>query len=79
MAAVQQRNGRYRVLFRFHGKQHTFTLGRVSETEAQAKADQVEYLLMHSNRGCSSCHPAGTSWRSSSTMASSPLPITGSW
>ncbi len=59
MAAVQQRNGRYRVLFRFHGKQHTFTLGRVSETEAQAKADQVEYLLMRLKQGLLQLPPGG--------------------
>jgi hypothetical protein len=38
LAAIQERNGSYRVLFRHHGKQHTFTLGRVSEAEAKAKA-----------------------------------------
>jgi integrase len=51
MAAIQKRNGRYRVIFRHHGKQHTFTLGRVSEAEAKAKADQVEYLLMRLSQG----------------------------
>src|SRR5260370_20392958 len=51
MAAIQQRNDSYRVIFRHHGKQHTFTLGRVSEAEAKAKADQVEYLLMRLAQG----------------------------
>src|SRR3954469_18271353 len=51
MAAIQERNGSYRVLFRHHGKQHTFTLGRVSEAEAKAKADQVDYLLMRLSQG----------------------------
>jgi integrase len=51
MAALQERNGSYRVMFRHHGKQHTFTLGRVSEAEAKAKADQVDYLLMRLSQG----------------------------
>jgi len=51
MATIQERKGSYRVLFRHHGKQHTFTLGRVSEAEAKAKADQVEYLLMRLAQG----------------------------
>jgi len=46
MAALQFRHGGYRVLFRYHGKQHTFLLGQVSKEEAESKADQVEYLLM---------------------------------
>lgn len=46
MAALQERNGRYRVLFRHAGKQHAFTVGKVSEEEAQAKASQVDYLLL---------------------------------
>lgn len=46
MAALQYRHGSYRVLFRFTGKQHSFTLGNVEESEAAAKAKQVDYLLM---------------------------------
>src|SRR4051794_1329135 len=46
MAALRERNGSYRVLFRHHGKQHTFTIGEVARDEAQSKASQVEYLLM---------------------------------
>ena len=46
MAAVQCRHGSYRVVFRFEGKQHSFTLGEVSSAEAQTKAAQVDYLLM---------------------------------
>lgn len=44
--ALQLRGDSYRVLFRYHGKQHSFLLGAVSETEAQAKAAQVDYLLL---------------------------------
>jgi len=46
MAAVQCRHGSYRVVFRYDGKQHSFTLGEVSSAEAQTKAAQVDYLLM---------------------------------
>lgn len=46
MAAIQCRNGSYRVLFRYAGKQHAFTLGEVSHEEADTKAAQVEYLLL---------------------------------
>src|ERR1700730_5958657 len=46
MAALQERNGSFRILFRHHGKQHTFTIGEVSRDEAESKAQQVDYLLM---------------------------------
>ena len=46
MAALQERNGSYRILFRFNGKQHAFTLGDVGKAEAESKAAQVDYLLM---------------------------------
>jgi len=46
MTALQNRHGSYRVIFRYHGKQHTFTLGEVSSEEAETKAAQVDYLLM---------------------------------
>jgi hypothetical protein len=43
MAALQQRNGSFRILFRHHGKQYAFTLGAVAEDEAETKRDQVDY------------------------------------
>jgi len=46
MATLQERNGSYRVLFVYHGKRFTFTVGKVSAEEAKAKADQVDYLLL---------------------------------
>ncbi len=46
MAALQERHGSYRVIFRYHGKQHSFTLGEVSSDEAATKAGHVDYLLM---------------------------------
>jgi integrase len=46
MASLQERNGSYRVLFPFHGKLHSFTIGQVKPDEAENKARQVDYLLM---------------------------------
>jgi hypothetical protein len=46
MAGLQERGGSYRLNFRYHGKQHTLTLGKVSEEEARTKSAQVDYLLM---------------------------------
>jgi integrase len=46
MASLQERNGSYRVLFCHHGKLQSFTIGKVQPDEAEAKARQVEYLLM---------------------------------
>ncbi len=57
MAAVQHRSGRYRVLFRYHGKQQTLNLGLVSRDEAKSKADQVRYLLMRSKQGAMKLPP----------------------
>jgi integrase len=51
MAALQERNGSYRVIFNYRGKQWAFTLGRVAESEAEAKASQVNYLLMRLKQG----------------------------
>ena len=38
MAALQERKGRFRLIFRYHDKQHTFTIGHIPEDEAQATA-----------------------------------------
>lgn len=46
MAWVQSRNGSWRVLFRYEGKQFTFWLGEVGEDEAHSTADKVDYWLM---------------------------------
>ena len=46
MASLQKRNGSYRILICYHGKLHSFTVGRVEKDEAENKARQVEYLLM---------------------------------
>ncbi len=46
MAALQYRNETYRVIFRYQGKQQSFTIGKVSSGEAATKCAQVDYLLM---------------------------------
>jgi len=51
MATLQTRNGSYRVLFVYHGKRHTFTLGKVSQDEAENKVSQVDYALMRLRQG----------------------------
>jgi integrase len=58
MAALQERNGHYRVMFWYHGKQHTFNLGPVAEDEANTKVGQVNYLLMRLKQGLATL-PAG--------------------
>jgi hypothetical protein len=51
MASLQERTGTYRVIFRFHGKQYFVMIGKVSPEEAEAKAAQVDYLLMRIKQG----------------------------
>lgn len=46
MAWLQERSDSYRVVFRYQGKQRTFTLGKVTQAEAEAKLAQVDYILM---------------------------------
>jgi hypothetical protein len=45
MAALQQRGTSWRVFFNYRGKQHVFTLGEVSVTEASVAKAQTEELL----------------------------------
>jgi integrase len=45
MAALQERNGSFRLIFWFHGKQHTFTIGRVPADEARDTAATVGRLI----------------------------------
>lgn len=51
MASLQERNGSFRVMFRFQGKLRTFTVGLVPAKEAEAKAGQVDLLLMRLKQG----------------------------
>lgn len=46
MAGLQQRSGSFRVFFRYQGRQRVFPLGKISRQEAEAKAAQVDYLLL---------------------------------
>jgi integrase len=46
MAGLQSRNGSWRVIFWYKGKQHTFWLGEVQEHEARAVSAKVDYWLM---------------------------------
>jgi integrase len=45
MAALQKRNGSFRLIFWYHGKQHAFTIGEVSEEEAEDTRATVGNLL----------------------------------
>ena len=51
MASLQERDGRWQCQFLHRGKRRTFALGRVTEAEAKAKSDQVDYLLMRLGQG----------------------------
>ncbi len=46
MASLQQKGNGWYCQFLFQGKRHTFAVGSVSQTEAEAKVAQVDYLLM---------------------------------
>ena len=46
MAWTQSRNGSWRILFRYEGKQHAFLLGEVKEREAETVCAKVDYWLM---------------------------------
>ena len=50
MAALQNRNGSYRILFRYKGSQHTLPVSKVSPEEAEAFLGKVEHLLLRSIR-----------------------------
>ena len=39
MAALQNRNGSYRIFFEYQRKQRVFTVGHVTEAEASAKSN----------------------------------------
>jgi integrase len=46
MAGLQSRSGRWRVIFWYYGKQHSFWVGQVKENEARRVAAKVDYWLM---------------------------------
>ncbi|HEV3164368.1 MAG TPA: hypothetical protein VGZ22_10090 [Isosphaeraceae bacterium] len=59
MAAIQVRNGSCRILFRYSGKQYSYTLGKVTNEEAEKTAHNVEFVLMRLKQGLINL-PAGT-------------------
>jgi hypothetical protein len=46
MASLQQKGDRWYCQFVYQGKHSTFSVGDVSRQEAEAKASQVDYLLL---------------------------------
>jgi integrase len=60
MAGLQHRNGSFRVLFRYHRKQFSLTLGEVSQDEAETKAAHVDYLLMRLEQRLAAIPPGMT-------------------
>ncbi|OWK47317.1 tyrosine-type recombinase/integrase [Fimbriiglobus ruber] len=46
MATLQIRNGSFRILFRYLGRRHTFTIGRVAKREAELLAANVDRILL---------------------------------
>jgi integrase len=46
MATIQTRNGSHRLLFQYAGKQFTFTIGKIEETEALQWKAKAEHILM---------------------------------
>jgi len=51
MAGLQERNGSFRAIFRYGGKQRSVTLGRVSHDEAEAKAGAIDLTLLRIKQG----------------------------
>ena len=51
MASIQKEGDTYCCQFWHRGKRHTFTVGKVPEAEAQAKAAQADYLLLRIRQG----------------------------
>ena len=51
MAGVETRNGSHRIRFLHDGREYGLKLGKVSLQEAEAKAAQVEYLLLRLDQG----------------------------
>jgi hypothetical protein len=60
MASIQKRGDTYSCIFYWHSKRQWLTLGAVSESEAEAKAAQIKYLLMRIKQGWLEL-PPGTS------------------
>lgn len=46
MASIHQKGPAWHCQFLYHGARHTFSLGKVTQEEAETKTNQVDYLLM---------------------------------
>jgi hypothetical protein len=46
MPSLQKNGNGWYCQFLYHGKRHTISIGHVPETEAHAKSDQANYLLI---------------------------------
>src|SRR3954469_23052583 len=85
MASLQQKGVGWYCQFLYGKKRHTFAVGQVSKDEAEAKASQVDYLLMRLGQGLLTL-PAGMDvvtfvrydGRPPSTPASAPVQKTTS-
>jgi hypothetical protein len=51
MASVRKKGDAHYCTFRYHGKRYYFTVGSVSENQAQPKASEVDETLDHIDRG----------------------------
>lgn len=58
MAALQNRNGSFRVIFRYENRQHSVPVGKVPQGEAESFLGKVEHLLLRIEQGWVSV-PAG--------------------
>ncbi|AMV38429.1 hypothetical protein [Planctomyces sp. SH-PL62] len=51
MATIEKKGNGWCGQFLYQGRRRYFTIGKVTEAEARAKADQVGYLVMRLNQG----------------------------
>src|SRR4051794_22087999 len=59
MASIQKKGENWYCQFRFSRRRHTFTVGRVDESEAEAIRARVDYVLMRLKQGLMDL-PAGS-------------------
>ena len=52
MAVIEERSGRFRIYFRWHGKQLKLALGKVPAEEAARKAAQVSICGHRKSQNC---------------------------
>ncbi len=51
MTSLQKKGESWGFQFHYPGKRHTFTIGKVEPDEAEARANQAEYLLIRIEQG----------------------------